>query len=153
MPIFSPNVPNLLNIDSTDPFCTIRLLQRIYTKFLDYVSTNSADFTTSILDRASSWTGGGADDFTQLVIQLQKSLSELPDSLHAAVNEKLIVDLLIASLKKDPNLDAMHSILRSDFIKGHCVTLDKVESAVISILKDVRVTIASCALRAPRSIV
>ena len=72
MPIFSPNVPNLLNIDSTDPFCTIRLLQRIYTNVLDYVSTNATDFTTGILDRASSQTGGRANDFTQLVIQLQK---------------------------------------------------------------------------------
>ena len=66
------------------------------------MSTNSANFTTSILDCACSWTGCWADDFTHLVLQLQKLLSELQDSLHAAVNEKLIVDLLMASLKKDP---------------------------------------------------
>ena len=29
MPFFSPSVPDLLNIDRIDPFCTIRLLQRI----------------------------------------------------------------------------------------------------------------------------
>ena len=140
MPFFAPNIPDLLNIDRTDPFCTIRLLQRFYTKFLEYVSTNSADFTTNILDRARSWTGGGADEFTQLILELQKLRSELPDSLRPTVNEKLLVDLVIASLKKDPNLDAMHAILRSDFIKGHCVTLDNVESAVISILKDISVS-------------
>ena len=59
--------------------CSIRLLQHIYTIILDYVSTISADFIASILVRARSWTGGGADDFTQLAPQL-----ELQDSLHAA---------------------------------------------------------------------
>ena len=29
MPLFSANIPDLLNIDLTDPFCTISLLQSI----------------------------------------------------------------------------------------------------------------------------
>jgi len=149
MPFFSPNVPELLNIDRTDPFCTIRFLQRIYTKYLEYASMNSAEFTTSILDRARSWTGGNADEFTQLTLELQKLLSELPDSLRATVNEKLLVDMVIASLKKDSNLNAMHAILRSEFIRGQCVTLAKVESAVTSILKDVTVATPSAIREEP----
>jgi len=149
MPFFAPNIPDLLNLDRTDPFCTIRLLQSLYTKFLAYASTNSADFTANIFDHARSWTGGGADEFTQFILELQKRRSELPDSLRPVVSEKLLVDLVIASLKKDPNLNAMHAILRSDFIKGQCVTLDNVESAVISILKDITVSTISAAREEP----
>ena len=67
------------------------------------------------------------------------------------VNAKLelLVDLAIASLKKDAKLDVMHAILRSGFTKGHCVTLDKDESAVISILKDASITNTSAACQEP----
>jgi hypothetical protein len=149
MPFFAPNIPDLLNLDRTDPFCTIRLLQRLYTKFLAYASTNSAYFTANIFDHARSWTSGGTDEFTQFILELQKMRSELPDSLRPTVPEKLLVDLVIASLKKDPNLNAMHAILRSDFIKGQCVTLSNVESAVISVLKDVTVSTISAAREEP----
>ena len=97
----------------------------------------------------TSWTGGGTDEFTQFILELQKRRSELPDSLRPVVSEKLLVDLVIASLKKDPNLNAMHAILRSDLIKGQCVTLDNVESAVISILKDITVSTISAAREEP----
>jgi len=119
MPFFAPNIPDLLNLDRTDPFCTIRLLQRLYTKFLAYASTNSADFTANIFDHARSWTSGGTDEFTQFILELQKMRSELPDSLQPTVPEKLLVDLVIASLKKDPNLNAMHAILRSILSKAN----------------------------------
>ena len=43
----------------------------------------------------------------------------------------------------------MHSILRSDFIKGSCVALDEVESAVIFVLKDVTISTSTIANEEP----
>ena len=149
MVFFEPDIPEIATIDRTDPFCTIRFLQHIYTKYLEYVAAHSADITTNILDRARSWTGGGEDEFRKHIRQLQKLRVELPPQLSPTVTEKTLVDLVIASLRKDSNLESTHAILRFDYSRGACFTLDKVESAVTSVLKDVTMDTKSATREEP----
>ena len=52
-PFFRPDLPEMLNIDRTDPFFVVRFLQSIHNNYLNHVKLNNSDIVTKILDKVT----------------------------------------------------------------------------------------------------
>ena len=139
IPFFKPDLPAVLSIDRTDPFCCIRFLQTVYAGYLEYVRMNSSKIVHKIIDKARSWTGGDAENFSEHLRGIQKLISELPASVSQTFDVSMIIDSVITSLRNDRNLHAVHSYIRSTRNSNpNQVTFDYIEREVKSILDDVK---------------
>ena len=134
---FSPSLPEMLNIDRTDPFFVIRFLQSVYTNYLNHVKQNNSNIVTDILDKSRSWKGGGAQEYKQHLSDIQAMMAKLPPSLRGTCDQNLIINMVISNLKDDSKLDALHTIIRSKYNDSPAsVTFAYIEREVTSILKD-----------------
>ena len=114
-PFFNPQLPEMLKIDRTDPFFVIRFLQSVYTNYLNHVKLNNSGIVTGILDKSRSWKSGSAAEFKQHLCDIQAMMARLPPSLRSTCDQNLIINMVISNLKDDPNLDALHTVIRSKY--------------------------------------
>ncbi len=109
-PFFNPQLPQMLNIDHTDPFFVIRFLQSVYTHYLNHVKLNHYGIVTGILDKSRARKGESAAEFKQHLGDIQAMMARLPPSLCSTCNQNLIINMVISNMKDDPNLDALHTV-------------------------------------------
>jgi hypothetical protein len=138
-PFFAPDLVEIQEIDYADIYAVIRFLQKIYTNWLQYSRQNSSKASLSIIDYARNWDGRSAEEFSQHLRTIQRKRSELTSEVKLAINDHMIHDLIISSLKSHPDLSGIHTLLRAKFSdKPQDVTISYIESQVNMILTDVK---------------
>ena len=136
---FAPDLVEIQEIDYADIYAVIRFLQKIYTNWLQYSRQNSSKASLSIIDYARNWDGRSAEEFSQHLRTIQRKRSELTSEVKLAINDHMIHDLIISSLKSHPDLSGIHTLLRAKFSdKPQDVTISYIESQVNMILTDVK---------------
>ena len=126
-------------IDYTDIYCSIRFLQKIYTNWLQYSRQKSSESSLKLIDYAREWKGGSADEFSRHLRTIQKLKNELPPAAKGTINDHMLHDLVITSLKSHSDLSAIHTLLRVKFVeKPQEITFSHIESQVNMILTDVK---------------
>jgi len=77
-PLFDPKLPEMMQIQRSDPYFVFRFLQSVYKKYLDHVKKNSGNLVGNILDKSRSWRGGSAVQYKQHLTDIQASMAKLP---------------------------------------------------------------------------
>ena len=109
---FTDYPPEVGEINSTDPFCVFRFLQKINNNYLNWVKKNSAKLTKTIFNEAQNgWKGGNVTDFTRYIQNIRKMMVDLPSSICASFSERFIFDMIITSLLKHEELKGIHTII------------------------------------------
>ena len=136
-PLFEPKLPEMMKIDHTDPYFVFRILQSIYTNYLDHVKKNNGNLVTKILDKSRAWKGGNAAEYKQHLNDIQSLMSKIPQQLRSTCDENLVINLIISNLIEDPKLQAVHTVIRSRYNDDSAkVTFAYIECEVTSILAD-----------------
>ena len=138
-PYFDPDLVEMQEIDYTDIYGSIRFLQKIYTNWLQYSRQKSSESSLKLIDYAREWKGGNADEFSRHLRTIQKMKNELPPAAKGTINDHMLHDLVITSLKSHSDLSAIHTLLRVKFVeKPQEITFSHIESQVNMILTDVK---------------
>ena len=138
-PFFDRNLPEILNMDSNDPYRVIRFLQTVYTNYLKYVELNQSTILATVMDKCREWKGGSAQQFKAHTQQIQKLIAELPQPLRRSFDSQLAINFLVESLGKDTNIQALHTIIRTKFMENRAsVTFSYIEQMVTAVLKDIK---------------
>ena len=92
-----------------------------------------------LIDFAREWKGGNSEDFSRHLRTIQKMRNELPPAARGTINDQLLYDLVISSLKAHSDLSAIHTILRTTFAqKPQEINFSVIESQVNMILTDLK---------------
>ncbi len=92
-----------------------------------------------LIDFAREWKEGNSEDFSRHLSTIQKMRNELPPAAKGTINDHLLYDLVISSLKAYSDLSAIHTILRTTFPqKPQEINFSVIESQVNIILTDVK---------------
>ncbi len=109
---FAEDLPEVKEIDRTDPFCVFRFLQKINNNYLSWVGKNSAKLTKSIFTEAQHWQGGNAEDFVRYIQNIRRMIIDLPPDIRASFSERLIIDMIISGLLEHDDLKTIHTVIR-----------------------------------------
>jgi hypothetical protein len=112
-PYFAPDLVEIQEIEYAYIYALNQFLQKIYTNWLQYSRQNSSKASLSVIDYARNWDGRSAEEFSRHLRTIQRMRSELTSEVKLAINDHMIHDLIISSLKSHSDLSGIHTLLRA----------------------------------------
>jgi hypothetical protein len=140
-PYFAPDLVEIQEIECANIYAVIRFLQKIYTNWLQYSRQNSSKASLSVIDYAQNWDGKSAEEVLQHLRSIQRMRSECTSEVKLAINDHMIHDLIISSLKSQFILffSGIHTLLHAKLRHNpQDVTISFIENQVNMILTDVK---------------